>query len=60
VIDEGFSANRVPHVTVATDGITDPVAANALLEAGFEGRSGPALEATLLHSDAWYRPEEEG
>jgi hypothetical protein len=60
VIEEGFSKNRVPHVTVATDGITDPSASNALLEAGFERRSGPTLEATLLHSDAWHRPEEEG
>jgi hypothetical protein len=53
VLEEGFSMNRIPHVTVATDGITEPVCANALLEAGFEPRSGPALEATLLHSDAW-------
>jgi hypothetical protein len=57
IVEEGFSINRVPHVTVATDGITEPAAANALLEAGFERRSGPALEATLLHSDAWRSPE---
>jgi hypothetical protein len=53
VIEAGFSENRVPHVTIATDGVTEPVEANALLEAGFERAPGPVLEATLLHSDAW-------
>jgi 2,4-dienoyl-CoA reductase-like NADH-dependent reductase (Old Yellow Enzyme family) len=53
VIDEGFSANRVPHVTVATDGASEPFLANALLEAGFEAIDGPVLDATLAHSDAW-------
>jgi hypothetical protein len=45
----GFSQNRVPHVTVATDGVTEPVEANALLEAGFAPLDGPLLEARLTH-----------
>ena len=53
VIETGFSSNRVPHVTVATDGVCDAAEANALLEAGFAQLEGPTLEATLLHSDAW-------
>jgi hypothetical protein len=59
-IEAGFTANRVPHVTVATDGRTEPAAANALLEAGFAPASGPILWATLLHSDAWRPPEQLG
>jgi hypothetical protein len=55
VLEGGFSANPFPHVTVATDGTTEPAAANALLSEGFTPREGPALEATLLHSDAWKR-----
>ncbi len=55
-IDDGFSRNPVPHVTVATDGRTEPAAANALLEGGFAPIEGPRLEATLLHSDAWRLP----
>lgn len=46
----GFSANAVPHVTVATDGEAEPVEANALLEEGFEAiEGGILLAATLLH-----------
>ena len=45
----GFSQNRVPHVTVATDGVTEPVEANALLEAGFTAIDGPLLAARLMH-----------
>jgi hypothetical protein len=45
----GFSQNRVPHVTVATDGVTEPVEANALLEAGFGEVDGPLLAARLIH-----------
>jgi len=52
-VARSFSRNRVPHVTVATDGATGAAAANALLEAGFEPLDGPLLEVTLLHSDAW-------
>jgi hypothetical protein len=59
VLGEGFSANHVPHVTVATDGVTEPAEANALLEEGFTPKEGPALVATLLHSDA-FRPAETG
>jgi hypothetical protein len=58
VMEEGFSTNRIPHVTVATDGVAEPAEANALLEAGFDPCEGPTLEATLLHSDAWHLPEE--
>ncbi len=58
VIEEGFSTNRIPHVTVATGGAGEPADANALLEAGFDLLEGPALEATLLHSDAW-KPAED-
>ncbi len=53
VIDAGFSINRIPHVTIATNGVCDAADANALLEAGFAPLEGPTLEATLLHSDAW-------
>ena len=37
------SANAVPHVTVATDGVTPPVRANDLLSAGFTPVDGPVL-----------------
>jgi len=49
-MERGFSENAVPHVTVATDGVAEPVTANALLEAGFEPvLDGPVLSATLEH-----------
>lgn len=52
-VERGFTQNAVPHVTVATDGVTEPVAANALLEAGFEPiHDGPRLRATLVHTHA--------
>jgi hypothetical protein len=51
----GFTRNPIPHVTVATDGQTEPAAANALLERGFAVVLGPLLSATLLHSDAWWQ-----
>jgi hypothetical protein len=57
VLEAGFSENRVPHVTLATDGVTEPVEANALLAAGFVRAPGPVLSAVLLHSDAWKVPE---
>jgi hypothetical protein len=53
LVTEGFSRNPVPHVTVATDGVTEPAEANALLAAGFSPCQGPALAATLLHSDVF-------
>jgi hypothetical protein len=59
-MEEGFSRNPVPHVTVATDGETEPAAANALLEGGFARVEGPVLWARLLHSDAWRLPDEVG
>jgi len=37
------SANAVPHVTLATDGVTPPVRANDLLSAGFTPVDGPVL-----------------
>lgn len=52
-VERGFSQNAVPHVTVATDGVTEPVAANALLEGGFDPiRGGMVLEAVLVHTPA--------
>lgn len=51
-IERGFSENAIPHVTVATDGVTEPVAANALLAAGFEAVDGPVIAATLVHTRA--------
>jgi hypothetical protein len=53
ILTEGFSKNAVPHITVATDGVTEPAEANALLAAGFAPCPGPTLSATLLHSDAF-------
>lgn len=44
-----FSTNRVPHVTIATDGATLPFTSNALLEKGFTPTDGPVLSSTLLH-----------
>ena len=37
------SANAVPHITIATDGVTPPVRANDLLSAGFTPVDGPLL-----------------
>ncbi|APR81629.1 Hypothetical protein A7982_06978 [Minicystis rosea] len=52
-VDRGFSRNAIPHVTVATDGVTEPFMANALLEAGFDPvTDGPVLTATLVHTRA--------
>lgn len=49
-VDRGFSHNAVPHVTIATDGTTEPHASNALLEAGFEPLDeGMEITATLSH-----------
>lgn len=52
VVDEAFSENAIPHITVATDGVTEPSEANALLAAGFEIAFGPTLTATLVHTRA--------
>jgi hypothetical protein len=51
-VTRGFSQNRVPHVTVATDGVTEPHEANLLLELGFDPFDGPLFEATLTHTRA--------
>lgn len=51
-VEAGFTQNAIPHVTVATDGETEPFEANALLEAGFTPVDGPLLEATLAHTRA--------
>jgi hypothetical protein len=49
IVERGFSVNDVPHVTIATDGVTEPVEANALLAGGFDPIDGPVLAATLVH-----------
>lgn len=49
-LTRGFTINRVPHITVATDGTTEPVEANALLDGGFEALEGPELWAVLRHT----------
>jgi len=48
--EQGISANKVAHVTIATDGKTSAVEANALLESGFQRIDGPTLTATLVHT----------
>jgi hypothetical protein len=52
-LERGFSENTIPHVTVATDGLTEPVSANDLLESGFEPvRGNLVLQAVLVHTRA--------
>lgn len=41
------SANRIPHVTVATDGATSPVKSNDLLAEGWERVKGPTLKGKV-------------
>lgn len=41
------SANRIPHVTVATDGVTSPVKSNDLLAEGWERVKGPTLKGKV-------------
>jgi inhibitor of cysteine peptidase len=48
--EQGISTNKVAHITVATDGKTSAVEANALLESGFQRIDGPTLTATLVHT----------
>lgn len=52
VVDEPFTENAIPHITVATDGVTEPAEANALLVAGFAIVAGPTLTAVLTHTRA--------
>lgn len=52
LLERGFSENTIPHVTVATDGIEEPVRANEVLAAGFVRVEGPWLEARLEHTRA--------
>ncbi len=52
VMDQAFSENAIPHVTVATDGVAEPAEANALLAGGFDRVEGPALTAILVHTRA--------
>jgi hypothetical protein len=52
VVEEAFSENAIPHVTVATDGVTEPAEANAMLAQGFDPVLGPTLTATLVHTRA--------
>ncbi|WP_437680977.1 protease inhibitor I42 family protein [Sorangium sp. So ce131] len=58
LVREGFSSNKVAHITVATNGVVSAVESNALLEEGFTGMDGdgPELEATLVHT--WLTGEE--
>lgn len=56
LVEEGFSTNKVPHITVATNGLVSAVEANALLEEGFLRIHGPELQATLVHT--WLTGEE--
>lgn len=41
------SANRIPHVTVATDGTTPPVKSNDLLAEGWTPVNGPTLHGRV-------------
>jgi hypothetical protein len=52
VLDDGFTENAIPHVTVATDGVAEPVEVNALLESGYEPIDGPILVTRLEHTRA--------
>lgn len=50
VVTDGITANKVPHITVTTDGVAKPFASNALLERGYdEVADGLELECTLQH-----------
>jgi septum formation protein len=49
LVTKGLSVNKVPHITVATDGVVSAAASNALLEEGFMRVDGPELKATLEH-----------
>lgn len=49
VIADNFSTNRVPHVTIATDGRAKASESNALLEAGYTAIDGPVVGCTLMH-----------
>ncbi|MRG93131.1 hypothetical protein [Polyangium spumosum] len=57
LVERGFTENAIPHVTVATDGLTEPATANDLLCAGFERIRGPLLLARLEHTWASSRDE---
>jgi hypothetical protein len=50
LLENGFSENTIPHVTVATDGVEEPARANELLESGFVRIDGPVIEARLEHT----------
>ncbi|MDI3287216.1 hypothetical protein [Polyangium sp. 15x6] len=58
LLEQGFTENAIPHVTVATDGITEPATANDLLRAGYERIAGPLLLARLEHTWASSSREE--
>ena len=51
-VDQPFTENAIPHITVATDGVTEPAEANALLASGFAIVAGPTLTAVLVHTRA--------
>jgi hypothetical protein len=50
LVEEGFSTNKVAHITVATNGVVSASESNALLEEGFTRIDGPELTATLVHT----------
>lgn len=50
LLERGFTENAIPHVTVATDGVEEPVRANDALESVYVRFNGPILEATLEHT----------
>jgi hypothetical protein len=51
-VEQAFSENAIPHVTVATDGVTEPAEANAMLAAGFDPAAALPVTATLVHTRA--------
>lgn len=57
LLEDGFSENAIPHVTVATDGIEEAARANEVLAAGFVRVDGPFLTATLEHTRASSKPK---
>lgn len=52
VLQSGFSENDVPHITIATDGVAEPVIVNEVLREGFSALDGPVLLAKLEHTRA--------
>lgn len=49
-VTKPFSKNAIPHITVATDGISEAFVSNALLAKGYDVVDGPSVIATLVHT----------